>query len=262
MNLAEIRKKAQKEKQAAAPISVPDTPGPAQPLQEDPFVYNMDQPDQEPAERMQLPAQTQEAPAQGFQAVPIFDTQPPAVETVVAPHRFDPVAVIMAGRRAAGSVAEAELSPDTAVPAEADTSEKYLCFRVVREEYAISLMDIKEIIKPRCVTEIPHAPAFITGIISLRGAIIPIVDMRLRLGFSAEASTPRERFVVVKKRDGFYGLLVDEVYQVITLAQQPLEKPPAVLEGSDREFVKGIGRYGDRMFILMDLEKVLDINLN
>jgi purine-binding chemotaxis protein CheW len=83
----------------------------------------------------------------------------------------------------------------------------------------------------------------------------------LRLGFPSPPDCARERFVIVKKGEGFCGLLVDEVYQVINLDQQPIERPPTVLEGTDREFVKGIGRKDENIYILMDLEKVMDITL-
>ncbi len=173
---------------------------------------------------------------------------------------FDPLAVLLAGRRAAGIVRE---TPAPAVAATEDRqSRKYLCFRVAAEDYAINLMEIKEIIKPREITEVPNAPAFVPGIISLRGIIMPVFDLRSRLGFPMKPRSGKERIVIVKKSDGLCGLLVDEVFQVVTLDQQPIERPPAVLEGIDREFISGIGRHGDHMFILMDLEKVLDITLH
>jgi purine-binding chemotaxis protein CheW len=100
------------------------------------------------------------------------------------------------------------------------------------------------------------------GIISLRGIIVPIIDLRTRLGFSRANQTARQRIIIVKKNDGCCGLLVDEVYQVVTLAQQPIEGPPTVLDGTDREFISGIGRHGDQMCILIDLEKILDVTLH
>jgi purine-binding chemotaxis protein CheW len=241
MNLAEIRKKAQKEKNADNSSSQPGRPSPENEIPE--IFSGKDEAATE--ETVWLPR---------HEIVPF-------VEPETCPDVFDPVALLLAGRAAARSLEETPLSLDAVVTEDGDAVKKYLCFRVADEQYAISLMEIKEIIKPREVTEVPRVPAFVEGIISLRGIIIPVLDMRERLGFQGTEHSGRERFVIVKKRDGLCGLRVDEVYHVIGLAQQPIEKPPAVLEGRDREFVSGIGRYEERIYILMDLEKVLDITL-
>jgi len=138
---------------------------------------------------------------------------------------------------------------------------KYLRFRVADEEYGVSLLEIREIIKPRDITEVPGMPDFVAGVLSLRGIIIPVFNLRLRLGLERNEAPGCERIVIVRRQEGLFGLLVDEVYQVINLSAASIEGAPAVLEGIDREFVSGIGRHGKRMLILLDLEKVLDISL-
>jgi len=168
---------------------------------------------------------------------------------------FDPAAVILKGRQSAAGL-EAVREAD-----QVEASLELLCFRVATEDYAINIMDIKEIIKPREVTEVPRVPAFVRGILSLRGIIIPVFDMRLRLGLPEGVHSERERIVVVKRQGGFCGVLVDQVVQVVRIAEAKLEAPPVVLEGIDREFIQGIGRVAGRMLILLDMEKVLDIGL-
>jgi purine-binding chemotaxis protein CheW len=138
---------------------------------------------------------------------------------------------------------------------------EFLCFRVSDEIYGINIMDIKEIIKPREVTEVPRAPSFVSGIISLRGIIIPIIDMLDRLGLPREKVTGRERVIVVRHGESFSGLLVDEIIQVVHITKDCLEAAPAVLEGIDRDFVSGIGRADGRMIILLNLENIADIHL-
>ncbi|MBJ6799675.1 chemotaxis protein CheW [Geomonas propionica] len=172
------------------------------------------------------------------------------------PDEFDPVAVILKGRESASFDGES-LQQEVVEAA----SVELLCFRVASEEYAISIMDIKEIIKPREVTEVPRVPSFVRGILSLRGNIIPVFDMKNRLGLADGAVSDRERIVVVKRQEGYAGVLVDEVVQVVRIAEGGIEPPPVVLEGIDREFVLGIGRVGGRMLILLDMEKVLDVGL-
>ena len=173
---------------------------------------------------------------------------------------LDPIEVIMAGRSASGCDEEVALADeDLSVNAAADL--EFLCFRVFDELYAINIMDIKEIIKPREVTEVPRAPAFVTGVLSLRGTIIPVIDMRLRLGLLREHASGKERIVVIKINESFSGLLVDEVIQVVRVKKEAVEPAPAVLEGIDRDFVFGIGRSDGKLLIILNLESIADIHL-
>jgi purine-binding chemotaxis protein CheW len=173
---------------------------------------------------------------------------------------YNPLATIISGRE--WSAESEETSLYNALPTASGDLEEYLCFRVANEEYAISIMAIKEIIKPREVTEVPRMPEFISGVISLRGVIIPIMDMRLRLALPARERTGKERVVVLRKDAGFCGVLVDEVVQVAKINKADIEDPPAVLDGIDRDFVKGLGRFDKRMLILLNLDTILDININ
>jgi purine-binding chemotaxis protein CheW len=175
---------------------------------------------------------------------------------------FDPVAVILAGRQKAGMAADAvDNQQQETVLENAGEFLKYLCFRVANEVYGISLLEIREIIKPRDITEVPGMPDFVAGVLSLRGIIIPVFNLRLRLGLAANEISGSERIIVARWQEGLFGLLVDEVYQVINLFVAAIEEAPTVLDGIDREFVTGIGRHGQRMLILLDLEKIIDLSL-
>ena len=174
---------------------------------------------------------------------------------------YDPIEIIQAGREAAGCDDELQLPSAEQAPVVVEDYEEFLCIRVSNEIYGINIMKIKEIIKPREVTEVPRAPSFVSGIISLRGVIIPIVDMLDRLGLMREAVTARERVVVVRHGEDFTGLLVDEVIQVVRITKDCFEPAPAILEGINRDFVSGIGRTDNRMIILLNLDTITDINL-
>ena len=173
-----------------------------------------------------------------------------------------PLEAILIGRTAAGCDDESILDDDASSPVIAESSLEFLCFRVSDEIYGINIMDIKEIIKPREVTEVPHAPTFVSGVLSLRGTIIPIIDMRLRLGLPGEEPTGKERVIVIKNDNSFSGLHVDEVIQVVRVPLDAVEAAPAVLDGIDREFISGIGRSEGRLIIILNLENIADINLN
>jgi purine-binding chemotaxis protein CheW len=195
----------------------------------------------------------------------VSQLQPPLyrqeIVSVYRPTPRSPLDVILAGREAAGCDEELPLSAVDHEQAVIETYQEFLCFRVSDEIYGINIMDIKELIKPREVTEVPRAPSFVLGVISLRGTIIPIIDMLERLGLKHATATGRERVIVVRHEESFSGLLVDEIIQVVRIAQECLENTPTVLDGIDREFVSGIGRADGRMIILLNLANIVDINL-
>lgn len=172
-----------------------------------------------------------------------------------------PLEAILAGRTAAGCDDESLLADDISTEIISDSCLEFLCFRVSDEIYGINIMDIKEIIKPREVTEVPRAPLFVTGVLSLRGTIIPVIDMRIRLGLHMGDPNGKERIVVIKNNNTFSGLLVDEVIQVVQVQQDSVEAAPIVLDGIDRDFVNGIGRSENSLIIILNLENITDINL-
>ncbi len=258
MNLSEIRKKAQQEKEEGmgGDISVPvsETPPPAPPATE-------------AAETVQAveAVQTIEA-VQAVEEVPLSREQrltPPPVflaETAPLPV-FDPLTLILVGRAATRGDAGTETAVSLAGPS-GEEFQELLCFRVACEKYAVDIMEIKEIIKPREVTEVPRVPSYVSGVLSLRGIIIPVIDMHKRLGHDVTEGSGRERIIVVKKGEEFFGVMVDEVIQVVRITPGGIEPPPAVLDEIDRDFVSGIGRFDGEMLILLNLGKVLDINLH
>jgi len=170
---------------------------------------------------------------------------------------YNPLATILSGREEAADAEESSVLQQQLLSA--GDIEEYLCFRVADEEYALSIMAIKEIIKPREVTEVPRMPDFVSGVISLRGVIIPVMDMRLRLSLPVRGAKGRERIVVLRTDAGFCGVLVDEVVQVARIRKTDIEEPPAVLEEIDREFVRGLGHFDNRMIILLNLETIIDM---
>lgn len=204
----------------------------------------------------------QEAATLSDDFFPAPAASPPARVTPASPVNYDPLALILEGRKAALVEDERLSGAQEEVLQDEEASLELLCFRVADEMYSINIMEIKEIIKPRETTEIPHAPPFIAGVLSLRGFIIPVFLLRARLGLDSCHETGKERIIVVKQGEGLCGLLVDEVIQVVRIAAGTIEHPPAVLDGIDREFVSGIGRHDGQMIILLHLPKVLDANLS
>jgi purine-binding chemotaxis protein CheW len=239
MNLSEIRKKAQQEKRGVIDLA-PVTPSGNEQVK-------ATEPESKPV------APVSEAIIQSASLTP-FEAQ--------SHQEFDPMAVLLAGRAAAYPVDGTEATADILFEDNAEEFQELLCFRVSTEKYAVNIMEIKEIIKPREVTEVPRVPGFVKGVLSLRGIIIPVFNMRKRLGHGVEQDSGRERIIVVNKGEEFCGILVDEVIQVARLATAAIEPPPAVLEGIDRDFINGIGRYNGQMLILLNLQNILDMDLS
>jgi purine-binding chemotaxis protein CheW len=244
MNLSDIRKKAQQEKSAnggQSPLPVenglPEAPSGVE----------------------EETASAEIVDNAGFEAKPPERTlQPEAPQ----PDDFDPLALLMAGRAAARGCDDTAPSEETATEEEGAGYHELLCFRVAAERYAVDIMEIREIIKPREVTEVPRMPPFVNGVLSLRGIIIPVFNMRERLGHASSEASGKERVIVLNRGEESCGVLVDEVIQVARLEADSIEPAPAVLEGIDRDFVKGIGRIEERMLILLNMDKILDIDLH
>ncbi len=138
---------------------------------------------------------------------------------------------------------------------------QWLTFSLGEEEYALELAVVNEIIKPRDVTDIPRVPEFIRGIISLRGIIVPVFDLRGRLNIGMVEPGPTTRIVVCQQDENLAGLLVDSINQVVTIPTNCVEPPPTVLSGLDRDFVEGVGRIDGRMLILLHLKSVINAEM-
>lgn len=151
---------------------------------------------------------------------------------------------------------------ESSADAAAKNVRQYLAFNLADEEYALDIGQISEIIKLREFTDIPRAPMYVLGIISLRGVVVPVFDLRLRLNLGQSEMLATSRIVVCQNDEMTVGLLVDSINQVVNLVEDEIEPPPGVLSGLDREMVSGIGRYQGRMIILLHIDSVLDVEMS
>jgi len=124
--------------------------------------------------------------------------------------------------------------------------------------YVIDIMKIKEIIKTLKLTPIPKAPGFIEGVINLRGAVIPIIDMRKRFELTEiEEDNPRARIVIVSIEKKIVGLIVDEVKEVIRINIKEIKPPPRMLEGVNTDFIFGVCKYHEELLMILKLDSLL-----
>ncbi|MEO8636569.1 MAG: chemotaxis protein CheW [Gemmatimonadales bacterium] len=130
-------------------------------------------------------------------------------------------------------------------------------FRLDREEFAVPIHTVREVVRVADITRVPQAPAHIRGVMNLRGRILPVVEIRSRLGLSAAELTPQSRVVVVDVNRRIIGLLVDGVGQVTRIGEGLVSAPPEEVRASGTDAVTGVARVGSRLLIMLDLERVL-----
>jgi purine-binding chemotaxis protein CheW len=142
------------------------------------------------------------------------------------------------------------------------TARRWLAFSLGSEDYALDISMIREILKPREITEIPRVPEFLLGIISLRGNIIPIFDLKRRLGLGVATIDQDSRIIVCQEGDRLAGLLIDRITQVTSIQEEGIEPPPAIFSGRDRALLDGVGRVQGNVLILLNVANVLTIDSN
>ncbi|MCE5286009.1 MAG: chemotaxis protein CheW [Pelosinus sp.] len=136
---------------------------------------------------------------------------------------------------------------------------KFLTFSVGKEYYGIAIRYVTEIIGGiQAITEVPELPEYVKGIINLRGTIIPVMDIRLRFKKEPKAYTDRTCIVVVNIKDIFIGLIVDAVSEVLTIAEQEIVAPPAGHKSFQNRYIKGIGKVGSDVKLLLDCNKLIN----
>ena len=134
-------------------------------------------------------------------------------------------------------------------------------FRIGEEEFGVDILSVQEIIRLMQITMVPHAAAFIEGVINLRGKVIPVVNMRTRFSMPALEHDGNTRIVVMEFNQKIVGFLVDGVSEVLRIPASTVEPAPPVVCGIGSEYIRGVGKLVDRLLILLDLDTLLsDMN--
>jgi purine-binding chemotaxis protein CheW len=141
-----------------------------------------------------------------------------------------------------------------------------LTFVVGGETYGVEIADIREIIKVTEITEVPRVPRFLLGVISVRGVVIPVIDLRLRLRLDATPPTRAARILVVMRGGERFGLLIDAVTEVVRFRDSEIETMPSTMSSGESGFIAGIGRARvgrrERMVILLQLDAVVRFDVH
>lgn len=150
------------------------------------------------------------------------------------------------------------LRHDTPAATSAATGEtEYLSFGLGNSEYSVEIMSVREIRGWTRTTSLPHSPAYVRGVINLRGAVLPVIDLAIRLGLPATEPEDRNVIIVVDVESRAMGLRVDAVSDILTLSQDQLHPPPDVATSPGARFVKALTILDERMVRVLDLEQVM-----
>jgi len=148
--------------------------------------------------------------------------------------------------------------PDTAVSAAAH--QQFLTFKLGEELFAAEIGKVREILDVTSITKVPNTPGFMLGVINLRGSVVPVVDLRLKLGLSSTAPTVNTCVVVTEielnREKVTFGILVDSVQEVFELSEAGLEPPPRLGLGLDIGFLKGMAKHGDGFLMVLDVDRL------
>jgi purine-binding chemotaxis protein CheW len=143
----------------------------------------------------------------------------------------------------------------------AETSEQYLTFMLAGEEYGVDILRVQEIKGWDKVTRIPHTPDYVLGVINLRGAVVPILDLRRRFGLETIDFGPTTVVIVVRVMSGLtertVGVVVDAVSEVYNVDAADSKPPPDVCGSVDTVFVKALATVEEKMLILLDIDRLI-----
>jgi purine-binding chemotaxis protein CheW len=138
---------------------------------------------------------------------------------------------------------------------------KYLTFALGREGYGIQILKVREIIGIMDITAVPRTPGHVKGVINLRGQVISVIDLRAKFGMEEAQRTEETCIIVVETlshgRKVSIGLIVDRVSEVLNIAEENIEDPPSFGMSVDAQFILGMGKVGQSVKILLQIDKVL-----
>lgn len=130
-------------------------------------------------------------------------------------------------------------------------------FSIGEEEFGVNILKVQEINRTMEITKVPRAPAFVEGVINLRGKVIPIIDLRSRFGLASKPEDKDTRIIVIEINNVIVGFVVDAVSEVLRIPASTVEPPPPVVAGVESDYISAVGKLKDRLLIMLDLDKIL-----
>jgi purine-binding chemotaxis protein CheW len=135
---------------------------------------------------------------------------------------------------------------------------KLIVFQLVDKEYAIPVNQVRSIEKLEHITRLPKTPAYVKGVINLRGVVTPIIDLRSKFGLSASITNDSSRVIIAGSEDKEVGLIVDAANDVLDVSKEAVEPSPEVVGVVEAEYIGGVVKKDRRLLILLHLDKILE----
>ncbi len=136
---------------------------------------------------------------------------------------------------------------------------KLIIFKLGREEYGMDILRVQEIKRMMSITRVPSTPPFIKGVINLRGSVLPVIDLRTRLGLAETELRDAARIIVILANETTVGFIVDEVVEVTTIDTKNVEVAHALSTGLSTEYISGIAKADNRLFIMLSPDSIVNI---
>lgn len=137
---------------------------------------------------------------------------------------------------------------------------QYLAFKLEAEVFAFDISKVREVLEFSTITKVPQTPEMMKGVINLRGAVVPVIDMRIKFGMSETEKTVNTVIIIIEieleSEPILIGALVDSVQEVIDLDADHIEPAPKIGTRLNTEFIKGMGKHNDQFLIILDIEKI------
>jgi purine-binding chemotaxis protein CheW len=137
-------------------------------------------------------------------------------------------------------------------------SDSYILFAVAGTTYALRTEYVRHMEMVDHVTRVPNVPAYVDGVVSSRGQVVPVVNLRARFGFDRVPSDARTRLIVVELESRVVALLADSAREFVTIRPEVIQPPGAVLAGLSGEYLEGIATLGDRLVLILNVKDVVD----
>jgi purine-binding chemotaxis protein CheW len=134
---------------------------------------------------------------------------------------------------------------------------RLVSFQVGVEQFAVDILRVQEINRMMELTQVPQSPEGVCGVINLRGRIVPVLDLRTRLGIAVTEQSEASRIIVVELQGSTVGFIVDAVHQVLQIDPRIIEPAPQITSGKDTSYIQGVAKLDESLMILLDLDKLV-----
>lgn len=136
-------------------------------------------------------------------------------------------------------------------------SSQFVIFNVENEEFGVGITQVKEIIRPVKVVSMPDTPEYIEGVINLRGEVYPILNLRKKFKFPDRPFDDGTKIIIMNIEDVKVGFIVDKVNEIVWIPDEDIEQTPRLITDINHRYISGVGKVGERMIIILDLNFIL-----